>query len=167
MGAIINFFKGIIELVTGLFTGRKKSEDGFFMEAPPVEGDPASQRATAVAATPKAEAAKKQGGGVPKQAKGKAGKVVAAAAVAAATTVTATPAEPVSAVTSDPNELIQGALAASTPKTSEAAAAADPKLNTGEPTFAEMNAVPYTTAGRRRPGPTMGGFLDLAKTMKK
>jgi N-acetylmuramoyl-L-alanine amidase CwlA len=101
-----------------------------------------------------------QEGGVSKKAaktaKGtKGGKVAATAAVAAvAASVTATPKMP------DPTEIIQAALAASQRQLGQQAQAGSGV------SFAEMNAVPISTGGRRRPGANMTGFLDMAKTMR-
>ncbi|MBE9030194.1 hypothetical protein IQ266_10680, partial [filamentous cyanobacterium LEGE 11480] len=121
-------------------------------------------------APPQEKAAPKKGGVPKKAAKGKKGQAAAAAVVAAAATVTATPApvEPASPFPSDPIELITAALNASSniPQTTEEISAAEPGLNTGAPTFAEMNAVPMATGGRRRPGANLAGFKDMAKTMK-
>jgi hypothetical protein len=160
MGAIINIFKSIIGLITGLFSGGKKSKDGFYMEAPAVNA-PAAQSASTPAVQPVVATASvtapDQKGGVPKKAaKGKAGQAAAAAAVAVATAVTAAP-KPVDAV-----DLIRAALASSQATPAEQAAQAEASAS-----FAEMNAVPYTTGNRRRPGANMTGFLDLAKTMGK
>lgn len=149
MGAIINFFKSIIGLITGLFSGGKKGKDGFYMEAPPATADVAKPAATKAVA-PAAVAAPAAPG---KKATGKAGKA-AAAAVAAVATVTAAP-QPMDAV-----DLIRATLAASSNL------AAQPAQAEAMSSFAEMNAVPMSIGGRRRPGVNMTGFLDLAKTMK-
>jgi hypothetical protein len=165
MGAIINIFKRIIGLITGLFTKKsgagqqvtgKKGKDGFYMEAAPA-GDSAPApvavaAAAAVKSAPAAAATPAKQGGVPK---GKAGKAAAAAAIAAVATVTAAP-KPVDAV-----DLIRAALAATQSSPAEQQAQAEATAS-----FAEMNAVPITMGGRRRPGANMTGFLDLAKTMK-
>jgi hypothetical protein len=165
MGAIINIFKRIIGLITGLFSQKadagqkitaKKGKDGFYMEAGPADDSAAVPVAVAVPAAvksaPAAAATPAKPGGVPK---GKAGKAAAAAAIATVATVTAAP-KPVDAV-----DLIRAALAAtqSSPVVQQAQAEATAS-------FAEMNAVPITLGGRRRPGANMTGFLDLAKTMK-
>jgi hypothetical protein len=174
MGAIINFFKSIIGLITGLFSKKqaapavagqpaptkqvkaKRSKDGFYMEA---SAAPAAAVAapSAVAAKPAAEAAAPaKKGGVPKQStKGKVGQAAAAAVVAAAS-LTAAP-QPVDAV-----DLIRAALAASQSTPAEQAAQAVSSVS-----FAEMNAVPYDTGKRRNPGANMTGFLDMAKTIRK
>jgi hypothetical protein len=153
MGAIINFFKSIIGLITGLFSGGKQGKDGFYMEAPPATTTvSAAKPAAATVVAPAAMAAPAATG---KTAKGKAGKAAAAAAVAAVTTVTAAP-KPVDAV-----DLIRATLAASSRPAAAPQAAAEATAS-----FAEMNAVPLATGGRRRPGANMTGFLDLAKTMK-
>jgi hypothetical protein len=139
MGAIINIFKNIIGLITGLFSG-KKGKNGFFLEAPAVKEAPAvapAAVATTQAAVTKAAPAAAPAPPAAKKAKGKAGKAVAAATAVAAT-VAAAPAMP------SPAELFVP----------------------GSPTFAEMNAVPMSTASRRRPGVNMTGFLDMAKTIK-
>lgn len=155
MNAIIKFFKSIIGFITGLFGG-KKGKDGFFMEAAPAETAPAAAEVAAETATTPAEATanrKPQNGKVPT---GKtAGKAAAAGAVAAAATLTATP------KVLDSGEIIRMALASSqqTPEQQQIQAEANAS-------FAEMNAVPVATTGRRRPGVNMTGFLDMAKTMR-
>jgi hypothetical protein len=152
MGAIINFFKSIIGLITGIFSGGKKDKDGFYMEAAPAAAG-AAKPAAATAVAPAAQAAPATKGKT--TAKGKAGKAAAAAAVAAVATVTAVP-QKVDAV-----DLIRTTLAAN--QSSPAAQQAQAEATAS---FAEMNAVPMSTGGRRRPGANMTGFLDLAKTMK-
>ncbi len=163
MGAIINFFKSIIGLITGLFSRKavagqavtgKKGKDGFYLEAPPADysapapvAPPAMAKSAPVAATTPAKK-----GGVPQ---GKAAKAAAAAAIATVATVTAAP-KPVDAV-----DLIRAALAATQSSPAEQQAQAEATAS-----FAEMNAVPITIGGRRRPGANMTGFLDLAKTIK-
>ncbi len=164
MGAIINIFKRIIGLITGLFSRKagtgpavtgKKGKDGFYMEAAPADySAPAGVVATpaAVKSAPVAATTPAKKGGVPQ---GKAAKAAAAAAIATVATVTAAP-KPVDAV-----DLIRAALAAT--QISPTAQQAQAKVMAS---FAEMNAVPITMGGRRRPGANMTGFLDLAKTIK-
>jgi hypothetical protein len=173
MGAIINIFKSIIGLITGLFRKKqaatavdgqpaqtkqvkgKKGKDGFYMEAIDLPPAPAAVAPPVAAPSAVTETAPAPKGGVPKKAaKGKAGQAAAAAAVAVATAVTAAP-KPVDAV-----DLIRSALAASQVTSAQAQAQA-------QPSFAEMNAVPMSNGNRRRPGANMTGFLDLAKTMGK
>jgi hypothetical protein len=179
MGAIINIFKSIIGLITGIFSKKqaapvvagqpaptkqvkaKRSKDGFYMEASAAPSAPAAAP-SAVSAKPAAaksvaaDTAPAKKGGVPKQStKGKVGQA-AAAAVAAVATVTAAP-QPVDAV-----DLIRAALAATQSNPGEVAAQAEATAS-----FAEMNAVPLSTGGRRRPGANMAGFLDMAKMARK
>jgi hypothetical protein len=173
MGAIINIFKSIIGLITGLFRKKsanpavagqpaatksvkgRKGKDGFYMEASAADLAPVAAAPSAVTtAAPTAAPGKK--GGVPKQStKSKVGQAAAAAAVAAAS-VTAAP-QPVDAV-----DLIRAALAAT--QSSPAAQAAQAAATAS---FAEMNAVPYNNGKRRNPGANMTGFLDMAKTIRK
>jgi hypothetical protein len=185
MGAIINIFKSIIGLITGIFSKKqaapavagqpaptkqvkaKRSKDGFYMEASAAPSAPAAAP-SAVSAKPAAvqptaakpaaaDTAPAKKGGVPKQStKGKVGQAAAAAAVAAVATVTAAP-QPVDAV-----DLIRAALAATQSNPGEVAAQAEATAS-----FAEMNAVPLSTGGRRRPGANMAGFLDMAKMARK
>jgi hypothetical protein len=168
MGAIINIFKSIIGLITGLFSKKsaapaiegqpapakavkaKRSKDGFYMEAAAAPVTAASAAAPAAAATPT------QKGGVPKQStKGKVGQAAAAVAVAAASITTAP--QPVDAV-----DLIRAALAATQSAPAQQAAQAESAAS-----FAEMNAVPYNNGKRRNPGANMTGFLDMAKAIRK
>jgi hypothetical protein len=182
MGAVLNIFKNLIKLITGLFAGvfglvtgifskkgepkavkasvspakLKKGKNGFFMEA-----DSTTVAAPAPAATaPAAPAASKVVGKVieAKPAKGKAGKVATAAAVAVASVAT-----PVMTRPMDATELINMALAATVQTAEQQAATA---IASG-PSYAEMNAVPMATAGRRGPGANMAGFMDMAKNVKK
>lgn len=148
MGAIINIFKNIIGLITGLFGG-KKGKDGFFLEAPAAPAATATPVATSTASEKAAKPAAK--------AKGKAGKAAAVAAAAAAVAAAPVVAQPV-----DPTELIRAAVSSSSNKASSQAGA-----DANGSTFAEMNAVPFSNASRRRPGANMTGFLDMAKTMKQ
>jgi hypothetical protein len=162
MGAIVNIFKNILGLITGLFGKKdgasavagKKGKDGFYLEAEPSNAPaaPAAPVAVApVAATPAAGKAKAA-------AKGKKGKAAAAAAATAVAAVAAAPV-PVAAQVSDPLALIMAAVA---PKSAEAQA----QEAEAQASFAEMNAVPMSTGGRRRPGANMTGYMDMAKTMR-
>jgi hypothetical protein len=181
MGAVLNIFKNVIKLITGLFSGvlglvtgifskkgepkavkasaspakLKKGKDGFFMEADSSVAAPAAVAATAPAAVTPVAANKVVEA---KPAKGKAGKVATAAAVAVASIATPAMTRPM-----DATELINMALAATTQTLEQQQAAA---VASG-PTYAEMNAVPMATAGRRGPGANMAGFMDMAKNVKK
>jgi hypothetical protein len=172
MGAVLNIFKNVIKLITGLLSGvlglvtgifskkgepkavkasaspakLKKGKNGFFMEAD-------SSVAAPVAATPVAPVAANNVVEA-KPVKGKAGKVATAAAVAVASIATPAMTRPM-----DATELINMALAA-TVQTPEQQVASGPS-------YAEMNAVPMATAGRRGPGANMAGFMDMAKNVKK
>jgi hypothetical protein len=174
MGAVLNIFKNVIKLITGLLSGvlglvtgifskkgepkavkasaspakLKKGKNGFFMEADSSVAAPAAVAATAVAPVAVSKVVEA------KPAKGKAGKVATAAAVAVASIATPAMTRPM-----DATELINMALAA-TVQTPEQQVASGPS-------YAEMNAVPMATAGRRGPGANMAGFMDMAKNVKK
>lgn len=186
MGAIINIFKSIIGLVTGLFSKKskaapaavteaaaptakapkapkaakpKKGKDGFYMQADPLPAGTAPVAVAAPVAAPVAAAAPVATASVKKGGvpKKSGGKAGQAVAAAAVAVAAVTAAPPVV----DPLDLIRAAVAPKTPALGEEA------IVPGGPTFAELNAVPISSGNRRRPGANMTGFLDMAKTIRK
>jgi hypothetical protein len=196
MGAIINFFKSIIGLITGIFSKKPKPATavaGQPVQTPQVEAPKAAK-------APKAEKA-------PKPAKRQRGKdgfyrdaTPADLAPAPAAPTGANIAAPTPANASVPAKKGGVPKQSTKGKVGQAAAAAAVAMATAtaapppvdavdliraalaatqstpaeqsaqaeaSTSFAEMNAVPYDTGKRRNPGANMTGFLDMAKAIRK
>jgi predicted secreted protein len=151
MGALINLFKnifgGIFGFIGGLFGG--KSSGGYYLEADaldassaaPAGGTPVTLAAVSTPASAEAKPAK----AATSLRSAKNDKVAKEKAKAAETTAAAP------STSSDAATLITNALNM-------------PKVTVTEG-FAEKNSIPVLTGSRRRPGPSLSMYKEMAKGM--
>ncbi len=171
---IKNLFSGILSFLTGLLGGKKSQKDQPSIKA-------ATPKPSIKAATPKPrksnsyfmeldETDEKKPVEAKQQANGAAAKTQAPLAPAQ-------PAKPESAKTPEPAreaqpvkiELVQTAkgVKAEPAKPAKALAASANGQNPTETTFAPKYLAPSTSSnGRRRPGPNMNSFLDMARQVR-
>jgi len=146
MGALINFFKGLLSGILGFFGGNKS---GFYMEAPELSavetGAPQAVVAQAIVTETSPAQTKKER--KEKDAKGK--------------TMAATKAVQAPAALPSPEELMLAALKASAISPSTEGAPAPATAG-----FATQYNVPTLTSNRRRPGPSLKPFTSMAKEIR-